>query len=285
MVRAAAAIVAVTDNLKALLVRDYAARPDQVVVLANGVDIELFRPLDRAAALRAAKLDPAARYAVFTGLFAEWVDFDTLLRAFARVAAQRPEARLLLVGDGAERPRVESLVDELGLHEQVVLTGFVTEPERVATLLGAATVCLVAHRPEHVARIGVSPVKLAEYLAAGRAVVAAAMPGVEDVVRGEGVGLVFPAGDVDAAAEALASLLDGQERADELGRAGRRLAEERYSWQSVAERTRAASSRWSLSTVTHWARCSTHSRSIRLRTRNRPPGRCLRRSWTKSSAR
>ncbi|MGZ4317716.1 MAG: glycosyltransferase [Gaiellaceae bacterium] len=237
MVRAAAAIVAVTDNLKALLVRDYAARPDQVVVLPNGVDVELFRPLDRAAALRASALDPGARYAIFTGLFAEWVDFDTLLGAFARVAAERPEARLLLVGDGAERPRVESLVDKLGIREQVVLIGFVREPERVATLLGAATVCLVANRPEHRARIGVSPVKLAEYLAAGRAVVADAMPGVEDVVGGGGAGIVFPVEDVDAAAEALGSLLDDQQRADELGRAGRRLAEERYSWQSIAEQT------------------------------------------------
>jgi glycosyltransferase involved in cell wall biosynthesis len=237
MVRASAAIVAVTDNLKALLVRDYAASPDQVVVLPNGVDIELFRPLDRATAVREAGLDPDARYAVFTGLFADWVDFDTLLRAFARVAADRPRARLLLVGDGDERPHVESLVEELGLREQVVLTGFVPERERVVTLLGAATVCLVAHRPEHCARIGVSPVKLAEYLAAGRAVVAAAMPGVDDVVRGGGAGLVFPAQDIDAAAEALGSLLDDQERADELGRAGRRLAEEHYSWQSIAERT------------------------------------------------
>jgi glycosyltransferase involved in cell wall biosynthesis len=235
MVRAAAAVVAVTDNLKVLLVRDYAARPEQVVVLPNGVDVELFRPLDRAAALRETALDPGARYAVFTGLFAEWVDFDTLLRAFARVAATRPEARLLLVGDGAERPRVESLVDELGLRSQIVLTGFVPERERLATLLGAATVCLVAHRPEHCARIGVSPVKLAEYLAAGRAVVAAEMPGVKEVVAGAGI--VFPAEDVDAAAEAVSSLLGDQERADELGSAGRRLAEERYSWQSIAERT------------------------------------------------
>jgi glycosyltransferase involved in cell wall biosynthesis len=186
--------------------------------------------------VRAAGLQDGLDYVVFTGRFAEWVDFDTILEGFALAARERPRARLVLVGDGPEAALVSALIDRLGLGDRVLRPGFVSDPDAVLALVGAATVALSANRPSLRARIGVSPVKLAEYLAAGRAVVATDIPGVRETVSASGAGIVTP---VDAAAfgAAIGELLDDPARADGLGAAGREAAVDRYSWPSVVRRT------------------------------------------------
>jgi starch synthase len=229
-------IVAVTPGIKSILVDDYRVDPEKIAVLPNGVDIALFEIQDRRQAILHAGLAPERRYVVFTGLFAGWVEFDTMLRAFAHVVELRPDVTLVLVGDGPRRAAVEQLVRELGLEDVVLLTGFVRERERVRDLIGAATVCLVAHWAPRLQRIGASPTKVAEYLASGRAVVALAIPGVREMVEESAAGLAVP-NDPLAMADAIGRFLDDPAAADAAGAAGRRKAEELYSWQSVVTRT------------------------------------------------
>ncbi|MEK6277145.1 MAG: glycosyltransferase family 4 protein [Actinomycetota bacterium] len=236
MGRCAAGIVAVKDGIAATLVRDFGIDPAKVRVIPNGVDVEVIRPVVRSEAIEESKLDPSCRYVIFIGNIAGWVDFDTMLRAFAAAAETRPQARLLLVGDGPKRPSVEALIAELGIGDRVLLTGYVMDRDRMRNLLGAATVCTIAYRPDEIGELGVAPVKLAEYLAAGRAVVTTDVIGAREMVEGNGAGVAVPPG-VGAMAEALGRLLDDPEAADEMGRAGRRAAEKRYTWRSVVERT------------------------------------------------
>ncbi len=235
MGRLAHGVVAVTPQIKGLLVDQFEVPADRVAVLPNGVDIDFFHPLPRAEAIARAGLDPGCCYVVFTGRFQPWVDFDTLLEAFAIVARERADTRLILVGDGPERERVEQTVRQLGVGDAVSITGLVGDRAAVRDFLGAASVTLTANRREYRASIGVSPVKLAEYLASGRAVVATDLPGLKDVLEETGAGLVVPA-EPRAVAEAIVGLLD-PERADELGARGRRVAEERYAWRSIVRRT------------------------------------------------
>ena len=103
-------------------------------------------------------------------------------------------------------------------------------------MMGVATACLSVNRGEHRSRIGVSPVKLAEYFAVGRAVVANDLPGVREMVESNGAGIVF-ANDTQAMASAIGTLLDDPAYADTLGAAGRRAAETSYSWRAIVERT------------------------------------------------
>jgi len=235
MGRLAHGVVAVTPQIKGLLVDQFKVPAERVAVLPNGVDIGFFHPLSRAEAIARAGLDPSYRYVVFTGRFQPWVDFDTLLEAFAIVACEQADARLILVGDGPEREQVEQIVRRLGIGDSVVITGLVRDRAVVRDFLGAATVTLSANRSEYRASIGVSPVKLAEYLASGRAVVATDLPGLREAIEETGAGVVVSA-NPRAVAEAIIDLLDPA-RADELGTSGRRVAEEHYAWCSIVRRT------------------------------------------------
>ena len=236
MCKLATGILAVTPGIRDVLVEDYRANGAKIGVLPNGVDLALFEPVPRDEAVARSGLEPARRYVVFTGLFAGWVEFDTVLRGFALAAHERDDTTLVLVGDGPQRPHVERLIDELGLRDRVVLTGFVRERERVRDLVGAATVCVVAHWAPRLQRIGASPTKVAEYFAAGRPVLALALPGVREMVEEAGAGVAVP-NEPPAFAAALLELLGDDARVEALGAAARRAAEERYSWESVVSRT------------------------------------------------
>jgi glycosyltransferase involved in cell wall biosynthesis len=235
MGRLAHGIVAVTPQIKGLLVEQFHVPPQRIAVLPNGVDVESFKPLPRELAIRASGLDPSLRYALFCGRLESWGDFDLLLDAFAIVNGRERDARLLIVGDGPERERIEQHARTLAIEDALVMTGFIADRARVAQLMGAATVALMAHRNGYVGRIGVSPTKLAEYMAAGRAVVARDAPGLREAIQESGAGRVVP-GDPQAMAGAISELLDPA-LADELGARGRVAAEQGYTWRSIVRRT------------------------------------------------
>lgn len=228
-------VLAVTPQIRQLLI-DLAHVPaERITVIPNGVDLEFFRPLSRPEAIERSGLEPARRYVVFVGGFYPWADFDTLLAAFALVVAERPETRLLLVGDGPEHALIDRRARELGIADRVTITGFVRERERVRDYLAAATITVMAHRRDKVSRASASPVKLMEYLAAGRAVVSLELPGSREFVEHNHAGVIVPGG-AEPFARAMIELLD-PERADALGAAGRRFAEQSLSWDSVIHRT------------------------------------------------
>ena len=236
MARAASSVVAVGEGIKTLLSTHFGVPAERITVIPNGVDPDLFAPVPREEAISRTGLDPDGQYVVFTGLLAEWVAVETMVRAFAEAAETRPRARLLLVGDGPGRELVERLGAELGVAERIELTGFVADRARVSDLVAAATVCLVAYKAEFRARTAATPVKLPEYLAAGRAVVGIGMPGISEMIEENDAGVTVP-NDPHALAEAIGALLDDPARADELGANGRRAAVERHSWRSVVQRT------------------------------------------------
>jgi glycosyltransferase involved in cell wall biosynthesis len=227
-------VVAGTAEAKALLVGQFHIPRERVRVVPIGVDVDYFAKLDRHAALGRAGLEAGNRYVVFVGHFAPWVDFDTLLRAFAIVARERPDARFLLVGDGEQRADVEAMIRALGIERSVTLTGYLRDREAVRDLLASATVLVASHRGEHLDRIGMNATKIAEYLASGRAVVAKDVARLREMIEETGAGRV--ARDADEMAAAISSLLDPA-LADAVGAVGRELAASRYSWDSTISQT------------------------------------------------
>jgi len=125
-------------------------------------------------------------------------DHPTLLRAFARVRAQRP-ARLLILGEGRERGRLAALIEELGLADDVALAGWSANPARY--MARAAAFALSSQRE------GFGNV-LAEALACGCPVVSADCPsGPAEILDNGRFGRLTPPGDVDALAAALLETL------------------------------------------------------------------------------
>ncbi len=189
-------------------------------VIPNGVDLARFRPAaDVAAARRSLGLDPEAALVACVARFHPVKDHRTLLRAFAGVAAARPESELLLVGDGPERPRLEALAQELGIFSRVRFLGVRAD---VPEILRAADLFALTSASE------AAPLTLLEAMATALPVVATAVGGVPEIARDGVEGRLVPRADPSAAAAAMLELLDDRGRAAAMGRAGRARVEERY---------------------------------------------------------
>ena len=233
--RLSAGQLAVTPEIKRLLVRLARVPAERVAVIPNGVDLDFFTPMDRDAAIKRLGLDPGLRYLVFCGGLHPWSDFDGLLEAFAEVRRTRADTALLLVGDGPQRARVEAEAARLGVDDAVHVTGMLANRETVRDYLAAATATLLVYSGDKVGKTSASPIKLTEYLAMGRAVVAFEISGLRELLEDTGAGIVVDGGPSAMADALLTVLTDGD--ADRYGAAGRAVAEDRLSWHAVIERT------------------------------------------------
>jgi glycosyltransferase involved in cell wall biosynthesis len=151
---------------------------------------------------------------LFVGRMSQLKGVDVLMRAFAQARDAAPGARLTLIGDGDQRPRLEALRDELGLGDAVEFAGFRTQAEVRAALAKADILALVSFAE------GV-PVTLMEAMASEIPVLATRIAGVEELVEDRVSGLVAPAGDVAGAAAALRRLLADPDLRARMGAAGR----------------------------------------------------------------
>ena len=126
-------------------------------------------------------------------------DFPTLLRAFASIRRER-ETRLMILGEGAERERLEALARELGIAEAVALPGFLPNPYR---FMRRASVLVLSSRSEGL------PTVLVEAMACGCPVVSTNCPnGPDEILVSGKYGPLVPVGDVDALANAIRRTLD-----------------------------------------------------------------------------
>lgn len=145
--------------------------------------------------------------------------FALLIRAMARLRERGVEARLVILGEGEERPALEALVAELGLQGSVDLPGF--EPNPYPSM-GAADGFVLASRVEG------SPMVLLEAMRLGRPIVATEAAGATaEIVRGGRSAIIVPDGDVALLAEALEVVVRDRERARSLGAEAHKLSDDR----------------------------------------------------------
>jgi glycosyltransferase involved in cell wall biosynthesis len=207
----AACVLAVSRPVAAYAAQRGARR---VLVLPNAVDPARFP--------NAADAGAAPPTAVFVGTLRPWHGVDSLADAWRLLGAAAP--RLLVVGDGPGRDRLEAVGAEV--------TGAVPH-QLVVEHLAACQIGLAPYPGDGPAYF--SPLKLFEYLAAGLATVAAALPGVVDVVDDTGC-VVVPRGDVDALAAAVAALAADPSRRRALGASARATVADRHTWAHRAAR-------------------------------------------------
>jgi glycosyltransferase involved in cell wall biosynthesis len=176
---------------------------------------------------------PTARTIAYAGHLYPWKGVDVLLRAFAGVA----DADLLVVGGHDREPdlhRVKRLAAELGLEERITFTGLL-EPSRVAEQLVRAQILVLPNPPSAISTHATSPLKLFEYMAAGRAIVASDLPAIREVLQHEVTALLVPPGDPAALAAAVNRLFAERPLAERLARAAAAEAVH-YTWSRRAER-------------------------------------------------
>jgi glycosyltransferase involved in cell wall biosynthesis len=202
--------------------------PEKIAVLPNGADVERFTPTadPRAARIRLG-LDEAPT-AIFVSGFYPWHASLELIESFAQVVEQMPTARLVMVGDGQMCAQTRIHAGALGLDRVVSFVGNVPHAQ-IPDWLAAADVAVMPYSklPKE---MWFSPLKMYEYMAAGKAIVASRAGQVAQVLTDGHTGVLVDLGDTRGFAQAILRLLQDQAERTRLGMNARRQAVEFHSW-------------------------------------------------------
>lgn len=214
-----ATLIVTPSRYVARYVATWGISHERIRVVANAVaDPTAKLGLDRAEARAELGLDPVVDTVLVVARLTVWKGIDTLIRAVADVRRRRPSARLVVVGDGPDRARLESLAS----HQSGVARFVGEVPHaRVALYLRAADVLALCSGYEGLSHV------LLEATASGVPVVASSVGGNLELIRHGENGLLVPFRDVAATADALLSLLEDRDLAGRLATTARQEATER----------------------------------------------------------
>jgi glycosyltransferase involved in cell wall biosynthesis len=223
IIRQADLVLPVSKSLELSLL-DEGIPPEKLLVMPNGVDLDLFSPgpADEALRLRHGLED---RFVIgWIGGFRPFHGLELLRDVVESLRTRIPDAVLCLVGTGPLRGEVEHQLR--GLEHWVRIVDAVPRDE-IPRWIRTFDVCLLLAAGQ---AFHYSPLKLYEYMACGRAVIAANAGQVSEVLEGSDGGVLVPPGDVRALVDALEALADDAGSRERMGSAARLLSVRSASW-------------------------------------------------------
>ncbi|MBN2119690.1 MAG: glycosyltransferase family 4 protein [Candidatus Omnitrophica bacterium] len=226
-------IVSLTYELKETLKLLQKVPTSKIAVITSGSNISLFRPIEAEEARNKLGLKPDIYYVGFIGTLYEHQGIEVLVRAAPAILGKFSKAIFLIVGDGPVRGYLDKEVRYLGLSESFIFTGHISYYE-MPSFISAMDVCVA---PFLKSRGSASPVKIFDYFASGRPVVASDVECSHSLIANSKGGILVPPENPQALSQAIIDLLPDKEKRDTLGKNGREFVVNNYSWDILAKMT------------------------------------------------
>ena len=207
--------------------------PDKIEVIHHGTDTAAFRAvtLDAGTVRAGLGLPPDAVAVGIVGRVSNEKGHDDLLGALRLLRPARPDLHVVVVGDGAETPRLRLAASEMGVADRVVFAGYRDDVNNVINALDMVAVPSIWHEP--------CSAVIQQAMALSKPVIGSRMGGTpEMIVEGE-TGLLVPAADPAALAGALATLASDPALRARMGRTGAARAEELFTLSRMTDRVEA----------------------------------------------
>ncbi len=216
-------VIVVSEELRKWFV-EVGVPAEHIEFIPNGVDVASFRP----AGPRAIPFSSDQFVVGFVGNLRAWHGVDVMVEA-ARTFLKEADTHLLVVGDGPER----KLISDLALEHPHQVTHVEQAPhEQMPQFLRSMDVAIAPYADAETFYF--SPLKLFEYMATGRAIVAARIGQVASIVKDGTTGLLFPPGDVAALLDAIQTLKTNPDLRLNLGCAAAADAHQKHGWPDRA---------------------------------------------------
>jgi glycosyltransferase involved in cell wall biosynthesis len=226
--RQADKVLVINDKLKDY-VKELGASPERTQILRAGIDIERLDPATKGDTIR-------QRYGLtkedivlfFMGWLYQFSGLKEVALQLARIDS--PNLKLLIVGEGDAYEALQQIREKHHLKNRIILTG--KRPyEEIPSFIAASDVCLLPAYPDEKIMQDIVPIKMYEYMAMKKPVIATKLPGVMGEF-GEDNGVVYVDKPEDAVAKAMELIQSG--RIEELGQKARSFVE-RYSWDNITD--------------------------------------------------
>lgn len=232
--RRASHIITVTKGIKEEILRRYRITTEKISIINNGVDLTQFSPMDQREAKNKVGLSHHYKYVGFIGGLFPWHGLDQLIEATPYVLEDQPLVRFVIVGSGLMESFLKEMVSKRNLDQKFIFTGTVPF-DMVPYYINSFSICVVFFKK--VRTDPGDPIKLYEYLACGRPVVATNVPGYGDVVHSVKAGITVNSADSIATAQAILELLEDDDKAEHMGKRGLQKAQNSFSWEKKVRET------------------------------------------------
>jgi glycosyltransferase involved in cell wall biosynthesis len=211
------AFIAISEGTRRAMIQRERIPPEDVIFIPNGIP-DLPRG-DGAGARASLGIDPGTPIVGTVAFLRPQKALEVLIDAAVLLRRSRPELRVLIVGDGPERPRLERLISERGIGETVWMLGHRSE---VPDLLAALDVAVCCSDFEG------APLSVLEFMDAALPIVATRIDGITELIDDGSTGVLVPPRDPDTLSESISTLLDDPDRRLTLGRSAQDERRRRY---------------------------------------------------------
>lgn len=203
---------------------------NQLTVIPNGINLQRFGEFLETEVAKAKHGIQDRLVLGFTGFVRAWHRLDRVIDLLAK-SKDGQKRHLLLVGDGPARESLEQHAKSLGVTDQITITGIIAR-EKVADYVAAFDIALQPDVVEYA-----SPLKLFEYMALGRAIVAPDTANIREVLTDQKDALLFKGEDLDAFSAAVENCCNNDQLRNQLGTQARKTISERgFTWDNNAQR-------------------------------------------------
>lgn len=220
-------IFAVSESIKKGIIQHYNIPPHKIVVIENGTDTELFKPINKQEINLC--LDENYKYIGFVGSFAPWHGLEYLIQSAAIVLKNYPCVKYILVGNGILKEKIMRMITDLNLENNFIIIGQIPH-EKVPIYINSFDICVILKNKD----IPGSPLKLYEYLSCGKPVIATDSEDFKALYEFNAGILVNPE-NLEELSSKTVSLLTNDNLRKNMGDNARKYALENHSWSHVAK--------------------------------------------------
>ncbi len=230
--RKARRFVAVSPGIARGISDQFDIPADRLNVVRNGVDPDLFSPKSKSECRKKWHIGENAKVAAWTGYMAGWQGLETLIKAWVPIS-EKEDRVLLLAGTGPLEGLLRSFVKKKGLEGSVRMLGRVPY-EDIPQILGASDVTVAPFTRRRNEKYGFSALKIYEYMASERPVVASDIPDLRKLLKGAGI--LVPPDSPKELRTVLVQLLDDPHLQEKMGKRGRSKIMAGHTWKITAEK-------------------------------------------------
>ena len=221
-------IITVSEFLKNQIVQR-GGKKESILIVPNGIDINVFNKQVSPDSLKH-KLGVSDSIIIgFVGYLIHWHRLDMLMEVYAKIRLKFPTTKLFFVGDGVLRNDLEIQAKSLGIESDFIITGRVDHSD-VPNYINIFDVAVIPNSNEYR-----SPIKMFEYMAMGKAIVAPDQPPIKAVLRDGVEGAVFQNGNADSLYSKLELILEDHEFCSNFGKKAQELVFSQYTWDIHAK--------------------------------------------------
>ena len=233
--RYATLLIPVSEGLKKLIVQQYPVSPVKITAVNNGTNPKRYYPIPMSEARREIGINPRTSVIGFIGGCYPHHGIQYLIEAAPFVLSEFPHIQFVVAGDGAMLKSWKNLAKKKKVEKHFIFPGNVPF-ELAPYYINSYNICVAPWDIELVGNVGLSPMKLFDYMACGRPIVTSPIFGVKEILESNHAGLTVDIKNPEKFARTLIELLHNPEKGKAIGKNARKTVSSEYTWEQTSRK-------------------------------------------------